>query len=675
MPDEKVEDAAQYSRRTVGGRSIDTSQWATPDVGALQGERRALYLARKKAITLYLKGETDQVIKNATSLGAKQAGRLIRERCLETHPDGRPYGWRGIVPWIRLKEYHRRTKIRIDQFGSGGAGAMQAIFDLHPDLRKRFDDRIRGGKSGKGLVEVRRSYQRHCDWFTNQLRDLGYEARGDWPFNTSSRGYMAIRRHIMAVRAADPRALAMATGGPDLVTKLKAGDGGNRPVLHFMQRVEMDAHKLDGRFCVSIPLPDGDYKEKIVHRLWVVVILEVVSRAVLGYYFSMGREVSSDDVMRAIKRALSKWSPRHVSFSDTPYVPGAGLLSSRGEKFVGLCWDETSVDGALAETCKRVKSALSDAVHSTLLEPNSAFSARRSKDDRPFIETFFRTLAGRGFQRLSNTTGAKPQDRKGKEPEAVAVTSRFQYEYAEELLDVLIANYNATPHSGIGGRTPLDYAEFLYKNSQYEFRHVEPTLAQSLFSVRKQCRVRGGAAEGRAPYVEFQYARYSNQILSGRNDLVGSKIWVICHKEDDCRVAQGSTIDGGSLGILRAAPPWNRSPHSLSVRTAIRRACAQGRFLIPPGGDAIDTFIRYVESQPDGKLPVHPAYLEARRILAEAANKSVGEQMLDAALAKDTETYPADGVVTDAKVARTTKAVSPGDASSRLPPQRMARSG
>ncbi len=46
-----------------------------------------------------------------------------------------------------------------------------------------------------------------------------------------------------------------------------------------MQRVEMDAHKLDGRFCVSLPLMGGGFQEKIVHRLWVIVILEVVSRA------------------------------------------------------------------------------------------------------------------------------------------------------------------------------------------------------------------------------------------------------------------------------------------------------------------------------------------------------------------------------------------------------------
>ena len=94
-------------------------------------------------------------------------------------------------------------------------------------------------------------------------------------------------------------------------------------------------HKLDGRFCVSLLLAGGGFTEKIVHRLWVIVILEVVSRAVVGYYFSTGREVSKDDVLRAIKTGLSRPKLRPVTFSATPYLPDAGLLGSLGEEFVG----------------------------------------------------------------------------------------------------------------------------------------------------------------------------------------------------------------------------------------------------------------------------------------------------------------------------------------------------
>jgi hypothetical protein len=412
------------------------------------------------------------------------------------------------------------------------------------------------------------------------------------------------------------------------------------------------------------------------------VILEVASRAVLGYYFSMRREVSKDDVLRALKRALSRWCMRPVSFCDKPYLPEAGLLSALGDEFVGLCWDEISVDGALSETCQHVRDALQDAAGATVLDPKNSFSKRRSKDDRPFIEAFFRNLAGQGFQRLSNTTGGKPQDRKGRQPEEVALASRFQYEYAEELLDMLVANYNATPHSGIGNRTPLAYAKFLYQHSQQTLRRADPAVVDALLSVRKRSIVRGGAQTGRAPFVEFYYGRYTNEVLHSRHDLIGSEIWVVCHKEDDCRVALASTVDGMSLGVLRAAPPWNISPHSLSVRAAIRQACCRGQFTIPTGADAIDVFMRYVESHAYHRLPVHPAYLEARRILAAAADPSIGAAMLDAATARaqqactDSPRVPSTSGKATRGPSRHGAAAPPKQAglSATLPPRRMAES-
>ena len=633
MPEDMQHDP-HFSSRAIGGRSVDTSTWATPDEGALAGAVRARYFARKSAVALYLAGANDDEIQQTSGIGAKQAYRLIRERCLQVHPDGQPYGWRALVPYHRIKPYERHRPIRVSHFGTGAAGAFTAVLDRHPDLRKKLDRRILREVSQDKLSEIKITKKNHWRWFKDQLRELGYEFRGEWPFSRDSEkyGYSSICRYVHKILSENPRKLAIESGGPELARKLKTGDGTNRPVFGFMQRIEMDAHKIDGRFCISIPLLDGDSEEVIVHRLWVIVLQEVVSRAILGYYFSMNREVSADDVRRAIKCALSRWVERPVCFSDTPYEPGAGLLSSLGPEFTRLCWDETSVDGALAETCKTIRDILSQCVGSVLLTPETSFAKRRSPDDRPNIEAFFRNLAGEGFQRMSNTTGGKPEDRKGRKPELVALTSRFQVEYAQELLDVLLANYNNRPCGSIGGRSPLKYAKFLFENSNKSHRYASESTIDYLFSFRKLCSVKGGATEGRRPYVNFCRGRYSNDILAGMNDLVGKKIWVIWHKEGDGRVALATTQNGIKLGILRAAPPWNISPHTQAVRSAICRMVENKKFNLPEGSDAITRFIEYVESQPHGKLPIHPAYLEARRILVEAAEEFIGDSMLESAL-------------------------------------------
>ena len=74
---------------------------------------------------------------------------------------------------------------------------------------------------------------------------------------------------------------------------------------------------------------------------------------------------------------------------------------------------------------------------------------------------------------------------------------------------------------------------------------------------------REGTHDGHAPYMNFQGVRYSNAILASRHDLVGRRIHVINHFEDDARIALASTESGMSLGVLRAAPPWHRLPHTI----------------------------------------------------------------------------------------------------------------
>lgn len=619
---------------------------------------------------MYLEGASEKAIVAACGFRLSHLYRLIRERCLEVHKDGLVYGWRGLVPNLRIKPYKRKHPVRVSVAGYGAVGAMQTVLDLHPDLRRGLEKRILQSPATGQIGLVKQPRQAHWRWFLDQLRKLGYEMRGEWPFNTQSNGYNAVCRYIDQVLSANPARGARAVGGPSLERKLLTGDGVDRPVMDVFGRVEMDAHKLDGRFCIMLPLPSGDYSAKIVHRIWVIVLVEIVSRAVLGYHLSFRREVSKEDVLRAIKKALSRWYPRQLSFENA-YIEGAGFPSSRSSAFLHACWNETSIDGALAEKARNVVETLKGVVGSTLLTPSAGFPSRRSKDDRPYIESFFRTLASRGFQRLSNTTGGKPGDTGGRDPAAVAVNSQFQVEYAEELLDVLIANYNATPHSGLGDRSPLEYLSFIEARGQTVIRHADPNSVQAILSYRKKCRVRGGFKEGRRPYVNFEGARYSNETLAQRHDLVGTDIWVVNHLEDDSRVAEASTLDGMSLGILRAAPPWHRLPHSLSIRRAINSCVRRRMFAIAAGTDAIETFMDFCERQKDRKLPIHPAYLEARRIMVLEAEATIGKSLLEVAIAR--QSSPPAAPDSSAVQSRLTSG-SPHATARRLPARRLAAS-
>lgn len=612
---------------------FDLSSWPTPDVGALSNDAKIAYLSRKMAVEMCVAGESDKAIKHVCGIGLKQVTRLIKERCVLTHDDGRIYGFRALVRGIRINTYTRKKPVCVDAFGRGGAGALKSLFDLDPEFQQALNKKILSrAPKGPFLAEVKRPRKVLWGWFLEELRGRGYEIRGDWPFSREvPDGYGALNRYSDSLLKQHPRLIAREVGGETGTRKLRAGDGVDRPTIRPFQRVEMDGHKLDGRFCVLMPDGRDGWVPRIIHRLWVTVIIETYSRAVLGYHLSMGREVPKEDVLRAIKRALTSWVPRPTTFSDTALAEGAGLPSVLGDRFVGLCWEETSVDGALAERCRTVKEQLRDVVGSDLLDPKNSFAVRRSLDDRPFVETFFRALGDRGLQRMSNSTGPSPKRRKVTNPDAVAVAGEFQYEYLEELIQCLICNYNATSHSSLGYRSPLQMLQYLAERGTLTDRKADPNLIQGLLDYRKLCVVHGGAAEGRAPFVNFCGARYGGPGIRDREDLVGKKIWVVNHLEDDARVARCTTTNGDLIGVLRAAPPWDKLPHSLAVRRSIKSLETHKR-IASLGSDAIRTFMGFVEKQPKKKLPVHPAYLEVRRILSQQAHNFEGDRAAERAM-------------------------------------------
>ena len=605
-------------------RGIDTGAWARVDADALPPEQRAMFVRRRSAIKLYLDGALDADIRREAGMSRSNVYRLIVERCLLPHSDGDLYGWRGALPYLRVAGYHRKTKPRAGENGAGSAGSLQWLFDSPEgrDLEQRLRKQILG--KAEGLAGPGRLKQPLFRWLIGELRDLGYERRGEWPFTVEKLGYVTIATYIDRVLAENPARQRLLLGGEEARRKAIAGDGTGRPHLEPFDRVECDAHKLDVRMVVAVPSPHGGHEMRKVHRLWVIVLLDVASRVVLGYHFSLRRECAAEDVLRAIKRALSPWTPRKLHFSENAYAEGAGLPSFVAPHLTGACWNELSVDGALANICDRVENALKEVVGCRLLKPQGAdsYTSRRSKDDRPFIEAFFGRLAAGGFHRLAPTTGSRPADKRGADPVVIADATAFQLEYAEELLDTLIANYNATPHSGLGYRSPLAQLQFRVPPTQ-ALRRADPDAVKRMVGVRRQCTVLGGATTGRRPYFNFANARYSAEWLVLRTDLLGKPLWLQIEDEDDARFATVSDGKGLFLGVVRAAPPWHQTPHSLFVRESIRALERRRLMHLSARCDAVEELVRFAEAN-DGKLPVHPAYLEVRRILTSQAQAQAG---------------------------------------------------
>lgn len=593
----------------------NTATWPQVNEQALLDlQKRRLFVSRCEAIKLLLEDVRGDRIAEKTGLPRREAVRLLK-RCLRTGPDGRLYGFRALIPNMHIASYTRRSKVGNSPGSSSGTrggftGVFRQLLLAYPVLDDLIADQVFRLRKRQHVYESRIPFKSLHKRFIDKCRELGLDVGCHYPFNTRSLAYMSLTRHVRALLDSNPKKAA-ASLGSEVAKRQRSGDGTDRPVIQPFGRVECDAHHIDAIFCILIPSLFGEPIPKIVHRLWVVVIQEVVSKAILGYHLSLRDECSADDVLLTIRNALTRWTPRTLSVPGMAYGLGSGFPSSRDPRFIGACWDEFSIDGALANLSPRVAGKLERVVGA-----RSIVLPRRIPNDRPFIERFFEALEQNGFHRLPNTTGNGPTDPRREHPERAAVRYQLQVEHLEDLLDVLIANFNGTPHGSIGYRTPLEYLTYVCEAQQGWPRQADSGEVARVLNVFKTVTVRGGVESGRRPYVHYLSVNYSSDVLKLASHWVGQKISIEIDVRD-LRTVRAYAPNGAEIGVLRAAPPWHRTPHTLEMRQAVNSLVNRKMLHYLEQGDPVMALLEHLESLARKGKAVPPLYLEARRVLAE----------------------------------------------------------
>jgi hypothetical protein len=82
--------------------SAKPDEWVDVDIDALDPVKRAQFLKRRQAVTMYFAGDSEVKIKEATGMARPNVYRMILDRCLAQHPDGTLMGWRGAIPHYRV---------------------------------------------------------------------------------------------------------------------------------------------------------------------------------------------------------------------------------------------------------------------------------------------------------------------------------------------------------------------------------------------------------------------------------------------------------------------------------------------------------------------------------------------------------------------------------------------
>ncbi|MDP2381569.1 MAG: hypothetical protein Q8N00_02065 [Nitrospirota bacterium] len=506
-----------------------------------------------------------QLITSEVKLSRQEILRLSK-RCLTLHSDGNIWGFRALLQHQHQKPYIRTQEVRKSrhQHKGGAAGALMRLFDCHPSIRETVDQLFlkQGPKEvvQESRIQVKAIHKR----FIAACKAKGLTA-GDYPLNMNHRGRRALGSYLRRLLKQNLQEAAKARYGKDAARRLSLDGGGDANMVRRpYERTQFDGHRIDAFFTIELPHPSGGTQILTLDRLWILLIKDVFSRAVLGYVICISKEYSQVDVLRCVKRAVLPWTRMDLTISGLHYPEGGGFPSAVLPDYVWAVWDEFWMDNGKANLAEAVRTTLTRTIGCAVNAGPVNAPERRS-----IIERFFQTLEENGYHRLPSTTGSGPKDPRRNDPEKAALRYHIKFEHLEQLTDVMIAQYNGAPHSSLGC-SPLERLAYCVNDSSLLPRtlseHLRSNLA--LLGVPALRTIQGSLKHGKCAYVEFEGVRYSNDVLRRSPDLIGQKLSLRIDLED-LRCITAFLASGQEFGVLTAHGLWGRTPHSLEARKAI----------------------------------------------------------------------------------------------------------
>lgn len=585
----------RWSAKTLPPDLADTSCWRTVDTDALDEDSRERFIRYRAAIDRYL--ETGKLGAISSELGLTKNS-IIRQlnRCVTVASDGRLYGWAALIPEFRMGTYERRAAVPTGRVHGGGtrAGAFQAFLAKHPEIRQKIERLVlkRGGKMT--VHEARIALKNVHASFVACCEEAGVKGN-EYPLNSKTKGRRSVERYANEIMQCAAEEAVRARFGTVAHSRLNVGRGRQSSPLASAPYdvVGIDPHKMDCIGTVRIPGPKGPQRVAL-ERLWIVPVVDDYSRAILGYSVGIRTECSAATIEQSIISAMSEWRPRELTVPKMVYAANAGLPSGRFPGLVGRAWATMMVDNAAVHysraIAERARRRLGCAVN---------YGPIGHWEHRPALERVMRTLEGYGFQRLPSTVGTGPTDPVKSDPVRKAVELGIDWEMLLDVIDVVIANYNATQNEALGNRSPLNLLRDYVEDGSLDFlpRRLPPATATvaELGVMIETKTVRGDLRNGRRPYIEIDRVHYTSPLLSSSFGLVGKKMRIHIRESNMCSVVAFHE-SGEELGVLKAQGAWATTVHTREMRKQVNALRDSGELTIGFNDNPIVALLNHLGS-------------------------------------------------------------------------------
>jgi hypothetical protein len=356
-----------------------------------------------------------------------------------------------------------------------------------------------------------------------------------------------------------------------------------------------DAHTIDCIGFIILNGPSGRQKVPVT-RFQLVVNLCQNKRLVTGYSISVQKQIEAKHVEEAYLMGTLPWKPMKLTIEGLSYTKGAGfpngVIDGIGEINPALI----RLDNAAQHYANGIRTRLRQSLACAIVWGGVGHWWRNAVTER-----FFGTLERYGFQRLPSSMGSGTQDpHRAENPVLEATGKGIEWDELVQLVDVLLANYNAKPHTSLGGVSPLDSlrAAISSRSGFWISRPSPPYTASSprlgVQVLRK--RIAGSVRNRVPPYVEIGEIRYTATCLSSRYDLIGRHVYV--HIPRDMRTVECYLDSGPYIGELKCMDRgWSLSSHSYEIRQLVNALIRKGEMWVPSEGDPMVVYLGHLEKK------------------------------------------------------------------------------
>ena len=319
-------------------------------------------------------------------------------RCENTHPDGRAYGYRGLVPDQKTVYFRSSPETLGLAGGRGKAGLFTGLMEAHKEnLRDYVEDLfVRGKKLPNGAWQLL-SPDEIYDLFIERCRLLLKPSMNDtgdrpYPFSTDDQGRRSLYRMLNAIATRNPERFIGRLYGEDSATAFNSDAIGRSlpKAARLLDRIQLDGHRIDAEGVVAITEPSGMPSYALLSDVWSVDWTTVAKSIPFGHHLALTGTYNRYDVLRSIASGLGVLKPE------------SGLLKYLPVHFVPelewACFDKAELDRALAHLAEEVMDVLEGTINAQV-EFGEAHTPRK----RPHIERFYSELESRGFRRIPSS--------------------------------------------------------------------------------------------------------------------------------------------------------------------------------------------------------------------------------------------------------------------------------